>query len=72
MTENLIGCVWLIPELMVLNSERKGGFGPRVEGPLTGPETHGTLPILTNRAIKQLPRNIERGVWRQRDGLWDK
>lgn len=36
--ENLMGCVWLIPELIVLNSERKGGFGLRVEeGPLTGP-----------------------------------
>lgn len=36
--ENLMGHVWLIPELMVLNSERKGGFGLRVEeGPLTGP-----------------------------------
>lgn len=36
--KNLIGCIWLIPDLMVLNSERKGGFGLRVEeGPLTGP-----------------------------------
>lgn len=38
MNDCLMGCVWLIPELMVLNSERKGEFGPRVEeGPLTGP-----------------------------------
>ncbi len=30
--ENLMGRVWLIPELMVLNSERKGEFGLRVGG----------------------------------------
>lgn len=40
---NLMGRVWLIPELMVLNSERKRGFGPRVEeGPLTGPRPVAT------------------------------
>ena len=38
MNENLIGFVCLIPELMVLNCERKGGFGLRVEeGPVKGP-----------------------------------
>lgn len=72
MNENLIGCVWLIPELMVLNSGRKGGFGPRVEGPLTGPETHGTLPTASNRAIKQLPGNAERERGREMDYGTDK
>lgn len=68
--ENLIGCVWLIPEIMVF-SERKGGFGPRVQGPLTGPETRGFLPASTNRAIKQLPGKGEREGRGERDGLWE-
>lgn len=52
---------------MLLNSERKGGFGPSVkEGPLTGPQTCGTLPTATTRAIKQLPGNTGREGWRER------